>query len=69
MCFQMLRWHLVEIGTHSHPADCKAPEMALVITALSSDELNCRAVGGGDVDLGSVRRFFADSTVAAVLEA
>ena len=42
--------------------------MAFVITALTSDELNCRVVGGGDVDLGSVRRFFAASTVAGVLE-
>ena len=51
------------------PADCKAPEMALAMTSLSSDGLNCKAVGGEDFDLDSVRRCFAASAIAGVLEA
>ena len=43
--------------------------MALAMASLSSDGLNCEAVGGGDVDLGSVRHCFAETAVAGVLEA
>ena len=39
------------------------PEKVLAMRSLSSDGLNCEAVGGVDVDLGSVRRCFAASAV------
>ena len=39
------------------------------MASLSSDGLNCEVVGDGDVDFGSVRRCFAASAGADVLEA
>ena len=43
--------------------------MALAMASLSSDGLNCKVVGDGDLDLGSMRRCCAASAVADVLEA
>lgn len=51
------------------PADCKAPELVFAIASLSSHGLNCKAVGGGDVDSLSICRCFTTSPIAGVLEA
>lgn len=57
------------------PADCKAPEMAWEITAVSSVELNCEEDGVAGVDSGrvvgtlSARRRFAGTAGVRLLAA